>query len=151
MEFLNTWSGLSSFFLSTQSTKFGCIFHLFSQTKQKKVKNTQSDKKIGCIPNPIFLFYFWRLVGRVGQHNIFFCALSTVFFPSQPYPPIHILYQLHKVLIGRALGQLQIVLGEAKWLWRFPDGVIIYRQLRFVSLGKGAIQMQILLLLLLLL
>ena len=29
------------------------------------------------------------------------------------------------VLMGRGLGRLQIVLGEAKCLWRFHDGVII--------------------------
>ena len=36
-----------------------------------------------------------------------------------------------KVWIGRALGRLQIVLGEAQWLWRFPDGGNNNRQQRF--------------------
>ena len=38
-------------------------------------KKTPNLSKIGCFPDPTFLFLFLNRVGRWGQHNIFFLGL----------------------------------------------------------------------------
>ena len=56
-----------------KSTKFGCIFHLFSQ---KREKNPPNLTKIGCIPDPIVFILFLE-IGRSLR--------ATQHFFSWPY------------------------------------------------------------------
>ena len=54
-----------------KSTKFVCIFHLFPQKRWK----TPNMTKIWCIPDPNFLFCFWRWLVAVGNTTFLFLGL----------------------------------------------------------------------------